>query len=228
MRLDVTALAVFLLFLLWIMHRQQRSRVRAMRGAIFDACLPLMTQCRLEQDDVNFPVLTGIYRGYRFKVEPLVDHAAYRRIPSLWLIVTLCGELPVRGAFDLLVRPRNVEFFSPLWDMSASLPVPEGWPADALIRTSGAASIPWMALLDPHVRAMFADLRAKELLVTPRGVRIVYQAGQADRGQYLVLRSAEFGQVVLEPELLRRLLDWTIAVHTGLDQDVEVAQEGCL
>lgn len=228
MRLDAAVLAVLFLFLLWVMHRQQRSRIRALRGAIFDACLPLMTQCRLEQDDVNFPILTGIYRGYQFKVEPLVDHAAYRKIPSLWLMVTLSGELPLKGAFDLLVRPQNVEFFSPFWDMPASLPVPEGWPAHALIKTSGAAEIPWVSLLEPHVRTIFADPRAKELLVTPRGVRIVYQAGQADRGQYLVLRSAVFGRVSLEPELFRRLLDWAISVHAALDQDLQVPQASCL
>ena len=40
---------------------------------------------------------------------------------------------------------------------------------------------------------IFADGRAKELLITPNGVRIVWLLAEADRARYGVFRQAEFG-----------------------------------
>jgi hypothetical protein len=63
---------------------------------------------------------------------------------------------------------------------------------------------------------MFEDPRVKELLVTPRGVRIVYQIDQAERAQYLVLRQAQFADQPLGALLAERLLDRAIAIHRDL------------
>jgi hypothetical protein len=59
---------------------------------------------------------------------------------------------------------------------------------------------------------LFDDERMKELLVTRRGVRLVYQASQGERAYYMVLRQPEFGPARLPAELARRLLDEAIAI----------------
>ena len=82
--------------------------------------------------------------------------------------------------------------------------------------------------LTPHV-AMFEDPRVKELLVTPRGVRIVYQIDQAERAQYMVLRQAQFAEQPLAALLAQRLLDRAIAIHrdlTGAAADDPAGQPG--
>jgi hypothetical protein len=62
---------------------------------------------------------------------------------------------------------------------------------------------------------MFDDPKTKELVVSPRGVRIVYQASQGERAYYMVLRQPEFGEARLPVALARRLLELAIAVYNS-------------
>ena len=57
----------------------------------------------------------------------------------------------------------------------------------------------------------------KELVITPRGVRLVYQAAQAERAEYLVLRQAHFTNNKADPALVRTLLDRAIAIAAAAD-----------
>lgn len=216
MRLDVIALTVLFTFILWFMYRRNRLAIKRDRAALFDACRPLLESYRIVQDDVDFPTLTGLYRGYAIEAEPLVDHLGFRKIPSLWLKVTVKCELPIDGTFDLLVRPQNIEFFSPAAELPENILTPEGWPAHAVIKGDRPAGMPRLALLEPHVLSLFADAKAKELLVTPRGVRIVYQVNQVQRGEYLVLRALTFADVALPPFLFGALLDRAVALCDDL------------
>ena len=52
---------------------------------------------------------------------------------------------------------------------------------------------------------IFADGRAKELLITPNGVRIVWLLAEADRARYGVFRQAEFGDAGFDPALIESL-----------------------
>lgn len=53
------------------------------------------------------------------------------------------------------------------------------------------------------------------------GARLVWQLAEADRARYGVFRQAEFGEVEVDPELVRGLLDRLIAVRkTILDWSV--------
>jgi hypothetical protein len=214
-RLDVIGLVALSAVALWAMHRRHRARVKADRAACFDDCLALFDDYRLKQDDVDFPVLEGRYRGFRARLEPVIDHIAVRKLPSLWLLVTIFGELPVDGTLDLLVRPQNTEFYSPSAGLPITLPLPPGWPSHALLRTDALHRLLPVDLLTPHI-LVFDDPKTKELVITPRGVRIVYQAGQGERAQYLVLRQAEFRDVRLPAELVERLLERAIAVYNSV------------
>ena len=73
--------------------------------------------------------------------------------------------------------------------------------------------------------AIFDDTRAKELVLSPRGVRLVYQAAQGDRAQYLVLRQAHFQDNKADPALVRSLLDRAIAIAVAVDGVQEDHQE---
>jgi len=70
-------------------------------------------------------------------------------------------------------------------------------------------------ILTPHMQ-IFGDEKTKELVVTPRGVRIVYQASQGERAYYMVLRQPEFGEARLPAALALRLLEQAIAVYNSL------------
>ena len=67
-----------------------------------------------------------------------------------------------------------------------------------------------------HINA-FDDPRMKELVITPKGVRLVYQAGQGERADYLVLRQARFTQTKGDAALIRFLLNRAMAIAATVD-----------
>ncbi|MEX3814474.1 hypothetical protein AB3X96_30085 [Paraburkholderia sp. BR13439] len=206
------ALAFLFLIVLALMYLRNSKVLRAERGRLFDACLALFEQHRLTQDGVSWPVLAGSYDGYEVHVAPLVDDAAFRKVPSLWLLVTVKRKLPIKGAVDLLARAQNTEFYSPADSLPLRLVPPQEWPSQTTIKADKPATELPLSVLDPHVKQFFADPRAKEMLVTPHGVRIVYQAQGADRSEYLVMRRAVFREARLSTTLVEALLDQAVQV----------------
>ncbi|MDB5446911.1 MAG: hypothetical protein JWQ97_2228 [Phenylobacterium sp.] len=200
--------------LVWLFRRDGARRKRQ-RGVLFADCLELFQSFRVTQEGPAYPVLAGRYRGFEVRLEPVVDDLAVRKVPSLWLKTTVLAPNPVRGVFDLMMRPQGAEVYSPSGDLAHRLAVPAGWPDQAVICTDDPATLPDLDRLAPHVAA-FEEPQMKELLITPRGTRVVRQLRQADRARYGVLRQAEFGEVRLDPALARRLLDYAIAVSAAL------------
>ena len=215
LRYDVLAICVLFGAALWLIFRHDRRAAQAVRGAFFRECVALVDDCRVVQKGLDFPVLSGSYRGHNVRLEPVVDHIAVRKLPSLWLKVSVFADLPIPGTLDFLVRPQNTEFYSPSGHLPLTLPIPSGWPQHALLRTDlEDRSVP-VHVLTPHM-SMFDDPKTKELVVTPRGVRIVYQASQAERAYYMVLRQAEFGDTRLPATLAARLLEQAVAVYNSV------------
>jgi len=213
LRYDILALCLLAAAALWLIYRRDRARKKAVRAGYFDDCRSLFGDCRVEQEDIEFPILDGRYEGQRVRLEPVVDHMAVRKLPSLWLKVTVLGALPLPGTIDFLVRPQNTEFYSPSEQLPLTLRIPAGWPQHALLRTDIDRSVP-VAFLTSHM-PIFDDPTTKELVVTPRGVRLVYQASQGERAYYMVLRQPEFGEARLPVALARRLLEQAIAVYNS-------------
>jgi hypothetical protein len=212
----VLLLVIAAFAMLFALYARDTRRERQQRAAFFGDVFGLLETYRVTQDGAQFPVLEGRYRGVPIKLEPVLDTLAWRKLPSLWLKATVLLPHPARGTLDFLVRPQGGEFYSPSGDLDAWLPVPENWPQHAVLCTGAAAIAPSLDLLTPHM-TVFDDPKAKEMLITPRGVRLVYQAAQASRGEYLVLRQARFSDLSLDPALVRSLLDRAIAIAAALD-----------
>jgi hypothetical protein len=221
-RLEIVLLILAAMVSLWWIHRNHRRRVRADRGACFRECMALLSEPRLSQDDIDFPVLEGWYQGRRVRLQPIVDHVVVRKVPSLWLLVTVFGDVPYAATFDLLARPQNTEFYSPSSRLTHDVRLPRGWPGHAIIRTDDPGRMVPLELIDRHI-GMFDDSRTKELIVAPHGVRIVYQAIQAERIYYMVLRQAEFRDVILPASLVQELLDRAVALLKDVTIRAEAA-----
>ena len=211
--LVIAVLAAFAA-LAWL-YRRDRRRHGQRRAAFFADCLGLFERYRVTQDDIYFPVLEGSFQGHSFRLEPIVDHVVFRKIPSLWLKITLVAPTRYRGVFDLLMRLQGSEFYSPFSELPHRVARPPGWPADAAIASDDPEAMPPVEALAPHMR-LFGDPHMKEMLITPRGVRLVYQAEQAERVHYMVLRQIEFAQERLSVSLARALLNATVDVYRSV------------
>jgi hypothetical protein len=213
MALLVTLLA--LVALPWLYGRDMR-RARQLRGEFFVNATQLFETYRVTQEGMNYPVLEARYQGLPVRLEPVLDNMGWRKLPSLWLKASLLVPNPARGTLDFLVRPQGIEFYSPSFDFDRHLPVPTSWPQNALLSTLPGAPIPSLERLSTHIEA-FDDPKTKELVITPHGLRLVYQAAQAERADYLVLRQATFAEPRVDPALIRILLDRLIAIAAALD-----------
>jgi hypothetical protein len=213
------ALFVAALLILPALYVRDSVRERRRRGGWFADALPLLDSYRVTQQGHSWPVLTGHYKGVEVRLEPVLDDMAWRKLPSLWLKATVLVPNPARGTLGLLVRARGGEFYSPTAEMAHRLALPKAYPCDALLCSDCVQSAPVRAV-ESQIAA-FDDPRMKELVITPRGVRLVYQAAQGERADYLVLRQARFAQERGDAELVKSLLDRAIAIAAAVDSTME-------
>jgi hypothetical protein len=213
--LIVLAASLALIGLLIVMQRRNRRSLKQHRAGLFTASYGALETYRITQAGIDYPEMQATYRGHAFHVDVVVDTLTIRKLPVLWLRVSLLAPLPGIATLDILVRSQNVEFYSPSADLPHRLEPRAGWPADAMVRTDNRGRLPDLSVLDRHID-IFNEPRTKELLVTPKGVRIVCMVDQARRAEYLVLRQAEFDNPQVTADLLRDLMDRAIALHQDL------------
>jgi hypothetical protein len=147
----------------------------------------------------------GSWNGEHAQVRTIVDTLTTRKLPTRWLSVTITEPVAVPGTFDMMMRPGSPTTFSNFDHLEHTLPKTTVLPAEAVLRTDRRGVAFPQDVIAAHA-GIFAEGRAKELLITPKGVRIVWLLAQADRARYGVFRQAAFADARLDPALLEELL----------------------
>ncbi|MDG4880644.1 hypothetical protein [Mesorhizobium sp. WSM4884] len=198
------ALAV-VLHLVWL-ARASRNKAWAALAADAAAIRAVIPDA-IDVSDGTAGVATwaGSWNGERAQVRTIVDTLATRKLPTRWLSVTITEPVAVPGVFDMMMRPGSPTTFSNFDHLEHTLPKVTAFPAEAVLRTDRRGVAFPQDLIAAHA-GIFAESRAKELLITPKGVRIVWLLAQADRARYGVYRQAAFGDARLDPALLEELL----------------------
>ncbi len=205
------------LFVLTRHLRDGRSRM-AKRAAFLDEVQTLFSDGLKKLNPDGFPRISGRYLGHTFDIQAVPDTLNIRKLPTLWLLVTLPEPMPVRGTFDLMMRPRGVEMFSKHAELPVQMAADSGFPHDCSIRTDAPRDLPPRELLLRHI-GILEDARAKELLISPKGLRIVWLAEEANRGRYLIFRDSEMGLAPFPAADLKPLLDDLMALRADLVAD---------
>lgn len=207
---------------LWLALRViQEARARtAARAAYFDAVQPLFDGGETRLQPTGFARLTGRHCGLAFDLQVLPDTLTFRKLPALWVMVTLPDALPLQATLDLMARPSGNEPFTRFTSLPQSLPTPPGLANEIAIRCDDARKVPPESLILRHAD-LFDDPRVKELLISPKGLRIVILAEEADRGRYLIFREAEMGRTPLPASRLMPLLDRLAAIRDDVLQLTE-------
>jgi hypothetical protein len=177
----------------------------AARAGYLDLCLPLFAQPRKAVADTGFARISGQYCGQMFDVQVVPDSLSLRKLPCLWLLVTLAERLPLAGTFDVMLRATGTETFSKFGDLPDQIAAPAGFPEGCTIRTD-AKTMPSAAVIGRYMAGL-DTARLKELVVAEAGVRVVWLAEEADRGRYLLFRDAEMGAQALQPSVMQPLMD---------------------
>jgi hypothetical protein len=205
------ALAALGAWLAFRLIRETRARSRA-RASYFDAVKPLFDGGETRVQPTGFPRMTGRRDCLAFDLQAIPDTLTFRKLPALWVLVTVPEALPLDATLDLMARPSGNEPFTKFATLPQSLPTPPELPKEVAIRTDDASCLPPPDLIAAHAD-LFQDPRVKELVLSPKGIRIVILAEEADRGRYLIFREAEMGRTPLPPSRLEPLLDRLAAIR---------------
>lgn len=176
---------------LWVASREQRKSMTQRRG-LLDQAGDLLDDARFTHAADGHPIVLGrMADGTPVKLEVITDTLITRRLPQLWLRVTLFQDLPALPSLGLLARPTGAEFYSVVHDFTDWIAPP---PSDvpALMRgNAGSEDACWEGLRRGIV-GFTADKTVKELVVGADFVRIVVQAAQGEPASHLLLRQARF------------------------------------
>ena len=187
---------------------------------IFANVLELVTDGEISAgESIASHVLTAKYKDHPIELKTIADTLATRKLPSLWLMITLKSPIPIRQTLDLMMRPAGPTTFSNFDFLPETLSTPPGFPALSVLRSDQDKAPFNLALLLPHLK-FFANPRAKELLIKPNGVRFVVQLAEAERVRYLVNREARFEDTAIDPDFLVQCLDALLELHSSLVKNV--------
>jgi hypothetical protein len=189
-------------------HDLPQQRFASLRSLIDDATVQPTTTYGTE-------LLTGTYRGHAVQIKTITDTLSTRKLPSLWLMVTIPEPTGCPAIFNLMMRPAGPTTFSNFDDLPHTIKTPLGFPPEAVLRTDSEVDAPPLAAIQGALAPFFKP-EGKELLITPRGVRITSLAAQADRARYGVFRQADFGDVALDANFVKDVLEILISLRAEL------------
>lgn len=206
-------------------YRRQKQRSQMQAHELLDVVRMAMPNA-IDQMSVAVGVnsFSGTIDGHRFQIQTIVDTLATRKLPSWWLSVTLVEPVNIGGTFDMMMRANSAVSFSNFDLRPNSVVVPAGFPQEAGIRSDVDAEVLPVETIGKHMGMMF-DPRAKELLVSPNGARVVWLMAEADRARYGVFRQADFGDVMPKAELILTLAQKLVELRAALNVDQVFSQQ---
>jgi hypothetical protein len=204
---------------LTVMARRDHDAAMGARARILDPVATLFDEAELRIAADGFPVLTGrLPDRRRITIELIPDTMVMRRLPQLWLVVTLSETMKrPRPSFGALARPTGSEFYSRVAELPERIEPPPGLDSSILIRGNAPFGAVDAERAGEALRRLFADARVKEIMVTPKGVRIVRQASEGERGAHLLLRQVRFPIEAVQPDLVLKAIEEADAMRDALD-----------
>lgn len=183
-------------------HRAARRQ----RDSMLDACASVVEAARIDRGADGFPQLAGRWKGREVRVALIADTMTIRRLPQIWLSVTLLDTDAGRPGLAALVRPSGADFYSLTERFTERFETPPDFPGEIWIRGSSRAAQRLLDKAAPVMADVFSDARVKEIAATDRGFRIIRQAAEGRRGPHLLLRQVAFDETSVPADLLEQTL----------------------
>jgi hypothetical protein len=194
------------------------ERQKQIPKLLFSDVASLFTNLEIKAgESLGSHVLTGIYGSHQFELKTITDTLNTRKLPSLWLMITLKSAIPIKHTLDMMMRPAGPSTFSNFDFLPVIIQAPSGFPDQAVLKSDEDRSPFDLNLLRP-ILIFFKNPRAKEFLATPNGLRLVTQLGEAERARYLVAREARFESASIDADETRHALELLLALKNNLQQ----------
>lgn len=163
----------------------------------------------------HHPVVNGVLEdGTQVTFDVVTDTMVTRRLPQLWLRVTLQDSVPhVWPSIGVLARPTGSEYYSAVHGLNEWLTPPMTQVPILMRGSTNARDEQWQPLRQ-GLAGLVADPRLKEAVVTPRMIRVVVQAAEGERSAHLLLRQARFAVDTVPQRTIRQALDLAMELRS--------------
>lgn len=182
------------------------------RAGYFSAAQDLLTDRIQRTEPTGFARLAGRHAGLHFDLQAVPDTLAVRKLPALWVMVTLTEPQDLIGEAHIMARATGLESFSHFAQMPFEVALPPDFPPGCTLRCTGPEAIPPPQVMD-RLAQIFRDPRMKEAVLSAQGLRLVTLAEEADRTNYLIFRDAELGAAPFPADRLGQLLTDLTDLH---------------
>ncbi len=215
-------LLIFCLAGIAVVVARARKELRAdleIRRAMLDDATSLLADPSVTIGTDGYPSLSGTHGGKRVSMEVVADSLVPRRLPQLWLKLTvLSPQNRPRPSIGALARPFGTEFYSRVLALPDA--IQPTFEADfPLLMRGRDVTEAAMQRTSGLFRTLFADPLMKELVITSRGAGIVRQIAEGDRGAHILYRQMRFPVTRVPCELVRK----SLAELDRLDDVLQVA-----
>lgn len=208
--------AAALAVLLARQYKRENAKRADQGRVLFEPVLPLFEKAEVKRGTtVGVWTLSGHYRNHLFQLKTVADTLATRKLPSLWLMVTMPEPMPVVSTTNMMMRAAGVTSFSNFDFLPHTLPLPPTFPEQATLRSDANESREIVSIMGRHLN-VFHTSRGKELLISPKGVRIVVQLAEGDRARYGVFREANFEGTSVDAHTATQIMDSLIALRNDI------------
>lgn len=201
----------------WLAVRDHRREL-GKRRQLLDACVELFDRHIVIWSGDGFPRAEAELEGRRFDLRLISDGMTIRRLPQLWLQVTELAPLDRVHGFSVLVRPTGYDFFSLAYRFHHVIAAPGSFPREVIVRGEDELSASCVSGAAAALSVILQDMRVKEISVTRRGLRIVRQVDEGERGAYLLLRQAVFNRGAVSVGVVAHMLRDLGALHAALER----------
>ena len=172
------------------MAARDHAKNRAMRWDLLDQCAALLERSAINHGNDGFPSLEGRHAGRYVRAELIPDTITIKRLPQLWLSLSRIEPPPGRPEFAMLVRPIWNGILFTDSGLRTQLEPPAGLPDEILVRGNRASAQRFLDRVGPDLGKIVSDPKVKEVGVTEKGLRLVWQASEGRRGEHLILRQS--------------------------------------
>ncbi len=182
-------------------HRRRKSE----HQKLLDEATGVLEGERTGLDASGLPFIEGRHEGHDARLDLIIDALALRKLPRLFLRAAIHRLLPVATPIFAVRMTTGSGMVESDPRLTRTVPTPGTWPEDVVVRTTENGTIPVPdALLD--LGRLFDDPRTSSVMVSPRGVRVSWEAARGDVAAWRVSRGARFATGV-PAALARELLD---------------------
>jgi hypothetical protein len=208
--------AAALAFMLARQYRRESAKRGDQGRVLFEPVLSLFEEPLVQRAaTAGVWTLTGRYRDHQFQLKTVADTLATRKLPSLWLMITLPEPLPIAATTNMMMRAAGVTSFSNFDFLPHTLELLAGFPEQATLRSDVSSSEEILQLMTHHLD-IFHSRRGKEFLISPKGLRIVVQLAESDRARYGVFREANFGDASIDVDVATQVMDTLINLRNDI------------